>query len=138
MHVEQKYLCVGGIRSTGVSSAMGIAEYAVELLSGAGLEFKLKDDFKPVKMPPIGQADIRPHQNPEMIKQNPQYAEMVCHCERVSHGELMDAMSATIPATTLDGLRRRTRTSQGRCQGFNCHAALVKTLESNSLLSNKA
>ena len=88
MHAEQRYLCVGGIRSTGVSSAMGIAEYAVELLSGAGLEFKLKEVFKPVRMPTIGQADIRPHQNAEMIAQNPQYAEMVCHCERVSRGEL--------------------------------------------------
>jgi glycerol-3-phosphate dehydrogenase len=128
MRAEQKYLCVGGIRSTGVSSAMGIAEYAVELLGGAGLDLKLKDEFKPVRMPTIGQADIRPYQDAEMIAQNPLYGEMVCHCERVSRGELTDAMNADIPATTLDGLRRRTRASQGRCQGFNCHAALVKDL----------
>ena len=128
MHAEQRYLCVGGIRSTGISSAMGIAEYAVELLSGAGVEFKLKDEFKPIRLPTIGQADIRPHQSAEMIAKNPQYAEMVCHCERVSRGELIDAMNGPIPATVLDALRRRTRASQGRCQGFNCHAALVKTL----------
>ncbi|MDO8752901.1 MAG: FAD-dependent oxidoreductase, partial [Anaerolineales bacterium] len=134
MHAQQKYLCVGGIRSTGISAAMGIAEYALELLKDAGLDLKLKNNFKPVKMPSIGQADIRPHQDAEMIAKNPQYAEMICHCERVSHGELVDAMNATIPATNLDGLRRRTRASQGRCQGFNCHAALVKILESGSLL----
>ncbi len=132
MHAEQKYLCVGGIRSTGISAAMGIAEYAVELLRSAGLDLRLKDDFKPVKMPTIGQADIRPHQDSEMIAKNPHYAEMVCHCERVSRAELTDAMNATIPATNLDGLRRRTRASQGRCQGFNCHAALIKTLENRS------
>ncbi len=135
MHAEQKYLCVGGIRSTGISAAMGIAEYAVELLSGAGLELKLKDDFKLVKMPSIGQTDTRPHQDAEMIAENPQYAEMICHCERVSRGELIDAMNSIIPAKNLDGLRRRTRASQGRCQGFNCHAALVKTLESDSSLA---
>ena len=128
MHAEQKYLCVGGIRSTGISAAMGIAEYAVELLSSAGLDLKLRDDFKLVKMPTIGQADIRPHQSAEMVAKNPLYAEMVCHCERVSRGELMEAMSAAIPATNLDGLRRRTRASQGRCQGFNCHAALEMSL----------
>ena len=128
MHAEQKYLCVGGIRSTGISAAMGIAEYAVELVSGAGLDLKLKDEFKTVKMPSIGQADTRPHQSAEMIAKNPLYAEIVCHCERVSRGELMDAMSAAIPATNLDGLRRRTRASQGRCQGFNCHAALEMSL----------
>ncbi len=107
MHAEQKYLCVGGIRSTGISGAMGIAEYAVELLRGAGLDLKLKDDFKPVKMPTIGQADIRPHQDAEMIAKNPQYAEMVCHCERVSRGELNDAMNAVIPATNLDALAKK-------------------------------
>jgi glycerol-3-phosphate dehydrogenase len=134
MDAALHYLCLGGIRSTGISGAMGIAEYGVELLKGAGLNLKLKTDFKLVKMPSIGQADIRPHQNAEMIRQNASYAEIVCHCERVSRGELTDAMKAMIPATTLDGLRRRTRASQGRCQGFNCHAALMKTLESGSLL----
>jgi len=128
MRAEQRYLCVGGIRSTGISSAMGIAEYAVELLSGAGVEFKLKDEFKPIRLPTIGQADVRPYQSAEMIAQNPQYAEIVCHCERVSRGELNDAMNSPIPATVLDALRRRTRASQGRCQGFNCHAALEMSL----------
>ncbi|MBI3152421.1 MAG: FAD-dependent oxidoreductase [Chloroflexi bacterium] len=135
MDATLRYLCLGGIRSTGISAAMGIAEYGVELLRDAGLELKLKDIFKSIKMPTIGQADIRPHQNAEMIARNTAYAEMVCHCEKVSRGELMDAMNAPIPATSLDGLRRRTRASQGRCQGFNCHAALVKILESDSLLS---
>ena len=129
MHAGQRYLCVGGIRSTGISSAMGIAEYAVELLSGAGVEFQLKDEFKSIRLPTIGQADIRPHQSAEMIAKNPQYAEMVCHCERVSRGELIDAMKGPIPATVLDALRRRTRASQGRCQGFNCDAALAKSLD---------
>ena len=124
MDAALRYLCLGGIRSTGISAAMGIAEYGVELLRDAGLELKLKDEFKSVKLPTIGQADIRPHQSAEMIKQNAAYAEMVCHCERVSRGELMDALKAPIPATSLDALRRRTRASQGRCQGFNCHAAL--------------
>lgn len=131
MDASLRYLCLGGIRSTGISGAMGIAEYGVELLRDAGLELKLKPEFKTVKLPTIGQAFTRPHQDAEMVAANPAYAEMVCHCERVSRGELMDAMSAPIPATTVDALRRRTRASQGRCQGFNCHAAL------NSILTAK-
>ncbi|MEW6402334.1 MAG: FAD-dependent oxidoreductase [Chloroflexota bacterium] len=138
MHAEQRYLCVGGIRSTGVSAALGIAEYAAELLGAAGLELTRKAEFKPVKMPSIGQAQIRPHQSVGMLVGDPSYAEMICHCERVSRGELRDALNAPIPAPNLDGLRRRTRASQGRCQGFNCHAALVRTLESGSLLPDSA
>ncbi|MFN8381483.1 MAG: NAD(P)/FAD-dependent oxidoreductase [Anaerolineales bacterium] len=129
MDVSLRYLCLGGIRSTGISAAMGIAEYGVELLHEAGLELKLKSEFKEVQLPTIGQAEIRPHQNAAMIKQNAAYAEMVCHCERVSRGELMDALKAPIPANSLDALRRRTRASQGRCQGFNCHAALANAVE---------
>ncbi|GMV33783.1 FAD-dependent oxidoreductase [Chloroflexi bacterium CFX5] len=128
MDAEKRYLCLGGIRSTGISGAMGIAEYGVELLKDAGLELKLKDEFRTVRLPTIGQAFTRPHQNPDLIAVNPAYGEMVCHCERVSRGELIDAMNAPIPATTLDGLRRRTRASQGRCQGFNCHASLISSL----------
>ncbi|MBN8657323.1 MAG: FAD-dependent oxidoreductase [Anaerolineae bacterium] len=132
MDAALRYLCLGGIRSTGISGAMGIAEYGVELLRDAGLELKLKPEFKTVRLPTIGQSFVRPHQDAEMIAANPAYAEIVCHCERVSRGELMDAMHAPIPAMTVDGLRRRTRASQGRCQGFNCHAAL------NSLLTAKS
>jgi glycerol-3-phosphate dehydrogenase len=128
MDAKKRFLTLGGIRSTGISGAMGIAEYGVELLHDAGLELKLKDNFKKIKMPSIGQADVRPHQNKKLIAENSAYAEMICHCERVSRGELIDAMNAPIPATTLDGLRRRTRASQGRCQGFNCHAKLIKDL----------
>jgi glycerol-3-phosphate dehydrogenase len=128
MDAALRYLCLGGIRSTGISGAMGIAEYGVELLRDAGLELKLKDEFKTVRLPTIGQSFVRPHQDPEMVAANPMYAEMVCHCEHVSRGELIDAMNAPIPATTVDALRRRTRASQGRCQGFNCHAKLQKDL----------
>ncbi len=132
MHVEEKYLCAGGIRSTGISSALGVAEYALELLNGAGLNLIMNDEFKPVKMPTIGQAEVRPYQNAKMIAANPLYAEIVCHCEKVSRAELIDALHSTIPAPNLDGLRRRTRALQGRCQGFNCHAGLVKSLEKGS------
>ena len=137
MHHEQKYLCVGGIRSTGISAALGIAEYAVELLREAGLELNRKTDFQTVRLPSIGQMQTRPHQDAEMLARDPSYAEMVCHCERVSRGELRDAMNAPIPATTLDSLRRRTRAAQGRCQGFNCHAALTRLVEEKSNVTAK-
>jgi glycerol-3-phosphate dehydrogenase len=128
LHAEQRYVTVGGIRSTGVSGGMGIAEYVAGLLSEAGLDLRLKPDFKPVHMPYIGEAGLRPYQSAEMIASDPAYGRIVCHCERVSLGEVRDALRATIPARTLDGLRRRTRALQGRCQGFNCHAALVASL----------
>jgi L-2-hydroxyglutarate oxidase LhgO len=132
MHADQNYLCAGGIRSTGISSALGIAEYAAELLAEAGLSLKPKDEFKTVRLPSIGHADQRPFQDAALLAKDGSYGQIVCHCELVSRGEVRDAMCAPIPATTLDGIRRRTRASQGRCQGFNCHAALTAALGGTS------
>ena len=124
LHAEQKYICVGGIRSTGISASLGIAEYVAELLKEGGLALQRKPEFKTIKMPTIGEAFQRPYQSADRIEENPDYGKIICHCERVSLGELNDALKAVIPATNLDALRRRTRALQGRCQGFHCHAVL--------------
>lgn len=130
LHTEQRYICVGGIRSTGISASLGIAEYVADLLKEAGVELHHKPEFKTIKMPNIGEAFTRPYQNAELIEENSDYGKIVCHCERVSLGELRHAINSDIPATTLDALRRRTRAMQGRCQGFNCQASLLKALSS--------
>jgi len=134
LHADQRYICVGGIRSTGISASLGIAGYVADLLKEGGVELKRKTDFKTIKMPNIGESFTRPYQDEELIRKNSAYGKLICHCERVSLGELNDAIHSDIPATTLDALRRRTRALQGRCQGFNCQASLVKTLESGSSL----
>ena len=130
LHADQQYICVGGIRSTGISGCLGIAEYVADLLKEGGVALSPKSEFKTIRMPNIGEAFLRPYQDGELIEKNPNYGQIICHCERVTVGEVHDAISSDIPATTLDALRRRTRAMQGRCQGFNCHATLVKTLES--------
>jgi L-2-hydroxyglutarate oxidase LhgO len=129
LHTDRQYICVGGIRSTGISASLGIAEYIADLLKEAGMELRRKPEFKPVRMPNIGEAFPRPYQSAERIEGNPDYGRIVCHCERVTLGELNDALCSEIPATSIDALRRRTRAMQGRCQGFNCQATLISTLE---------
>ena len=129
LHADQHYICVGGIRSTGISGSLGIAEYVADLLKEGGVELIHKSEFKSIKMPNIGEAFIRPYQNATFIAENSDYGRIVCHCERVTLGELKDAIDSPIPATSIDALRRRTRAMQGRCQGFNCQAALLSSLK---------
>jgi glycerol-3-phosphate dehydrogenase len=130
IHVDraQRYVCVGGIRSTGLSAALGIAEYVAGLAGEAGLVLPRRPRVARVHMPPLGQAQTRPFESPERIAANADYGRIVCHCERVTKGELDDAARGVIPATTLDGLRRRTRCLQGRCQGFYCLAEVASQL----------
>lgn len=129
LHADQQYICVGGIRSTGISGCLGIAEYVADLLKNGGVTLKPKPEFKTIRMPNIGEAFLRPYQNAGLIEKNPDYGRILCHCERVTAGELHDAVCSDIPATTPDALRRRTRAMQGRCQGFNCQAAVVSILQ---------
>lgn len=127
-HPAQRYVCVGGIRSTGLSASMAIAEYVVEGLRDAGLELQPKDEFHRVCMPNIGEAFPRPYQCAKTIADNPEYGRIVCHCERVTRGEILDALRAPIPARSIDGVRRRTRALFGRCQGFFCAAAVTRLI----------
>lgn len=127
-HPEQRYVCVGGIRSTGLSASLGIAEYVLQLLNEHDLELELKEHFENVKMPYIGEKHERPYQQQEKIKENSDYGKVVCHCERVTLGEIRDALRSPVPARTLDGLRRRTRCMQGRCQGFHCQADVTQIM----------
>ena len=127
-HPAQRYVRVGGIRSTGLTASMAIAEYVVEGLRDAGLELVPKDDVHPVRMPNIGEAYPRPYQCADVIARDPDFGRIVCHCERVTRGELLAAMRAPVPARSLDGLRRRTRALLGRCQGFYCSAAVTRML----------
>lgn len=123
-HPEQGYVCVGGIRSTGLTAAMAIAEHVVGLLAGAGLRAQPREGAAPPLMPPLGEAQQRPYQRADLVAADPAYGRVVCHCERATLGEIRDALASRVPARDLDGLRRRTRALNGRCQGFFCGTAV--------------
>jgi glycerol-3-phosphate dehydrogenase len=126
----RRYACAGGIRSTGLSASLGIAEHVAELLEESGLALKPRPGFaaSPPVMPYIGEAGVRPYQDAAAIAADPAYGQIVCHCERVSRGEIRDALASPVPPADLGGLRRRTRAGNGRCQGFYCGAAVSRLL----------
>jgi glycerol-3-phosphate dehydrogenase len=120
---DRRYLLIGGIRSTGLTAGLAIAEYARHLLTEAGLDLTERPGLPPPPaMPNIGEAFTRPYQDADRIARDPEYGHIVCFCERVTAGEIRDAYASAIPPAALDGLRRRTRVMNGRCQGFYCGA----------------
>ena len=125
---KRRYACVAGIRSTGLSASLGIAEYVVGQLGEAGLVLRPRLDgaVVPPAMPYIGEAGLRPYQDAERIAADPAYGQIVCHCERVTRGEVRDALASLVAPADLGGLSRRTRAMNGRCQGFYCAAAVSR------------
>ena len=129
----QRYVIAGAIRSTGLTSALAVAEYIMGLLVEAGLDLTERTDLPPApEMPPIAQHLMRPYENDELIAKDSAYGEITCFCERVTAGEIRDACASRLPARTLSGLRRRTRAMNGRCQGFFCGAQVQSLFEQYS------
>lgn len=121
------FIDVAGIESPGLSSSPAIGEYVAELVQGI-YPMEKKADFKAVRkgIPNVAEASFAERQ--ELIKKNPAYANVVCRCEVVTEGEIMDAIHRPLGATTLDGIKRRTRAGMGRCQSGFCAPKTVEIL----------
>ena len=132
---EQRYVCAGGIRSTGVSASMAIAERVREGLVGAGLELRSRQHSPAPRMANIGELAPRPYERGDLISRDSDYGRLVCFCERVSRGEIRDALAGPLPPCDPDGLRRRTRALMGRCQGFFCAAEVESLLEQGGVMT---
>jgi glycerol-3-phosphate dehydrogenase len=123
---DERTLCLGGIRSTGLTSSLALAEWVAGKLAATGVDVDERPDAVGVRMPNLGEEAPRPYLDGELIAADPEYGRIVCHCERVTAGEIRDACRSLVPSTDLDGLRRRTRALMGRCQGFYCTAEVVE------------
>jgi glycerol-3-phosphate dehydrogenase len=125
---SRRYVLVGGIRSTGLTAGMAIAEHVRDLVEKAGLVLAAR--ARPLPEPPrmtnLGEAFLRPYQDGELISRDSAYGRVVCFCERATAGEIRDAFRSPIPPASLEGLRRRTRAMNGRCQGFFCGAEVAE------------
>ncbi len=113
---ERHWLSLGGIRSTGLTAALGLAAYAAERL---GFAQDAAQHAAPV-------PNLAEHE--ERDWQRPGYDAIVCHCELVTRREIAAAFDGPLPPTTLGGLKRRTRATMGRCQGFYCGAQVRQIL----------
>lgn len=115
-----RFVNVAGIESPGISSAPAIALYVRELLKNAGLELTSKDNFNPIREPKHYFREASIEEKNEIIARDPAYGRIICRCETISEGEILDAIRSNPPARDIDGVKRRTRAGMGRCQGGFC------------------
>lgn len=106
------------IESPGLSASPAIAEYVVKLLEQQGLALNEKTDFNPIREPIAHFAQMGAAEQAALIRKNPLYGHVVCRCETVTEGEIVEAIRRG--ARSLDAIKRRTRQGMGRCQGGFC------------------
>ena len=122
------FINVAGVESPGLSASPAIAEYVISLLGEMGAVLEKNDNFNPIRRPMHYFRELDVTEKNELIKQHPEYAHVICRCETVTEGEILDAIRANPRPTDLDGIKRRTRSSMGRCQGGFCTPYVVEIL----------
>lgn len=121
------FIDVAGIESPGLTCAPAIGEYVAELLQKkypAAMKQNVNRTRKGIPCMALADQNTRE----ELIRQNPLYANVICRCELVTEGEIVDAINRPLGATTLDGVKRRTRAGMGRCQSGFCAPKTVEIL----------
>lgn len=109
---------VAGIQSPGLTAAPAIAETVIDTLGELGLMLTKKEHFETSYAAPVRFGQLPRTEQRRLVEENPRYSKVVCRCEYVTEGEIVDAIRAG--ARTLDGIKFRTRAGMGRCQGGFC------------------
>lgn len=117
---------VTGIRSTGLTASPMLARYLVERIRDTDL-ISMAHDRQAINSRPESAWPVwwkHPWDDPLRIATTPSYGRMVCFCELISEGEILDALDSPLRPCSLDAVKRRTRAQTGRCQGFNCQVRI--------------
>lgn len=122
------FISVAGIESPGLSASPAIAEYVIEMLKKTGLSMQVKKDYNPIRPPMHAFRSASIEEKNEIIKKNSAYGRIVCRCEGITEGEIVDAVRRNPKPVDLDGIKRRTRAQMGRCQGGFCSPYVVELL----------
>ncbi|MBN2151325.1 MAG: NAD(P)/FAD-dependent oxidoreductase [Candidatus Lokiarchaeota archaeon] len=126
--VTPKLFQAAGIQSPGLSSCLGIAEEVVDAVKASGIELKLKENFNPTREKPIVFAELPWSERDALAQWNKQFGHIICRCETVTEGEIVQAIRRPVGARTVDGVKFRTRVGMGRCQGGFCTPRVIKIL----------
>ena len=122
------FIQVAGIQSPGLTAAPAIAEMVEGILREAGLRLEEDLSFDPYRKPIIGRKEMRPLSEIKPLLDISGPERIVCRCEQVTEGEIIDAFTREIPIKSIDGIKRRTRASMGWCQGDFCRPRVLEVL----------
>lgn len=120
-------ILVAAIESPGLSAAPAISEYVIHTLLAPKLSLVPRTDYKR-RRPFLSLKDVSPAEYNEKIRENPAFGHIVCRCEQITEGEVLDAIHRPAGARTIKGVKKRCRPGMGRCQGGFCEPLITEIL----------
>ena len=130
--ITRRFINAGAIQSPGVGSSPAIARMVRDILcadaEAEGTPVGENPDFDPHRDRPVRFHELTHEQQDELIRERPEYGRVVCRCEQITEGEILDALRSPIVPTTIDAIKRRTRAGMGRCQGGFCQAKVLEII----------
>ena len=121
------FIDCAGIESPGIASSPAIGEMITGILRDK-MDLKEKDDFIPTRKGIRNPNTLGIEERNALIKENPAYGNIICRCEMITEGEIIDAINRPLGAKSLDGVKRRTRAGMGRCQSGFCSPRTMEIL----------
>ena len=128
INMSDGFVNAAGIESPGLSSAPAIAEYVRELIENSGITLTRKSSVIEGRRPMHYFREASEDEKNEIIKSDSTFAHVICRCETVTEGEILEAIRTNPKPRDVDGVKRRTRASMGRCQGGFCTPYIVELL----------
>jgi glycerol-3-phosphate dehydrogenase len=122
------FVNVAGIQSPGLASAPAIAEMVAGIMRGIGCKMDANPSFNPVRKDVPEFRKLSQEEQQKLIENNPRYGNVICRCETITEGEIVDAIHRPVPALTMDAIKRRTRAGMGRCQSGFCGPRVAEIL----------
>lgn len=122
-----RFINLAGIKSPGLSAAPAIAKMALDLLVRLDLTLEKKDCFIDTRRR-VRFKELSAKEKAELVAENPAYGRVICRCETITEGEILDALHSPIPPCSIDGVKRRCNAGMGRCQGGFCGPRVLEIL----------
>ena len=124
---KEGFIDCAGIESPGLSSAPAIGKRIADIVKNL-TNAELNPNFTGTRKGILNPQTLRKEERAALIKEKPEYGNIICRCEMISEGEMIDAINRPLGAKSLDGVKRRTRAGMGRCQAGFCSPRTIEIL----------
>ena len=130
--ITHGFINVGAIQSPGLAAAPAIAAMVEGILSGAaaneGQPLEKNPAYNPLRKRETEFRNMGREEQDELTRRDPSYGRIICRCESITEGEILETLRSLIPPRSIDAVKQRTRAGMGRCQGGFCQCRVLEIM----------